>query len=133
MRYMLIILGDESQFASLSDEERAANGARWADYTQELVASGKFVSGDGLQSVTTATTLRVENGERILTDGPFAETKEALGGFYLIEARDLDEAIETAAKIPAAKEGSIEVRPIWELPAEYAMAEAAAAEAGAAR
>jgi hypothetical protein len=114
MRYMLIILGDESQFASLSDEERAANGARWADYTKELMDSGKFVSGDGLQSVTTATTLRVENGERVLTDGPFAETKEQIGGFYVIEAKDLDEAIDWAAKLPHAENGTTEIRPVME-------------------
>jgi hypothetical protein len=114
MRYMLIILGDESQFASLSDEERAANGARWADYTKELVDAGAFVSGDGLQSVTTATTLRVENGERVLTDGPFAETKEQIGGFYVIECRDLDEAIDWAAKLPHAENGTTEIRPVME-------------------
>ena len=112
MRYMLIILGDESQFASLSDEERAANGARWADYTKELVDSGTFVSGEGLQSVTTATTLRVENGERVLTDGPFAETKEQIGGFYVIECKDLDEAIDWAAKLPHAEHGTTEIRPV---------------------
>ena len=112
MRYMLIILGDESRWGTLTDEERAANGAAWADYTQTLVDSGKFVSGDGLQSVTTATTLRVENGERVLTDGPFAETKEQLGGFYLLDCKDLDEAIGYAAKIPGAQSGCIEVRPV---------------------
>ena len=114
MRYMLIILGDESQFASLSDEERAANGARWADYTKELVDSGTFVSGEGLQSVTTATTLHVENGERVLTDGPFAETKEQIGGFYVIECKDLDEAIDWAAKLPHAEHGTTEIRPVME-------------------
>jgi len=88
--------------------------------------------GAQLEPPSTATTVRVENGDTLTTDGPFAETKEALGGFYLIEARDLDEAIETAAKIPAAREGSIEVRPIWELPADYAMAASGANEAGAA-
>ena len=114
MRYMLMILGDESRFASLSDEERAANGAAWADYTKELVDSGAFVSGEGLQSVTTATTLRVENGERVLTDGPFAETKEQVGGFYVIECKDLDEAIDWAAKLPHAENGTTEIRPVLE-------------------
>jgi hypothetical protein len=114
MRYMLIILGDESQYANLSAEEQAANGARWADYTKELVDSGAFVSGDGLQSVTTATTLRVENGERVLTDGPFAETKEQIGGFYVIECKDLDEAIDWAAKLPHAENGTTEIRPVME-------------------
>ena len=115
MRYMLIILGDESKYANRSDEERAEAGARWADYTQALVDAGAFVSGEGLQSVTTATTLRVENGERMLTDGPFAETKEQIGGYYVVDCNDLDEAIEVASKIPGAQHGSIEVRPIWEM------------------
>jgi hypothetical protein len=114
MRYMLIIVGDESQYANLSDEEQAANGARWADYTKELVDAGAFVSGDGLQSATTATTLRVEGGERVLTDGPFVETKEQIGGFYVIECKDLDEAIDWAAKLPHAEQGVTEIRPVME-------------------
>jgi hypothetical protein len=114
MRYMLIILGDESQWATLSDEERAANGAAWADCTQALIEAGKFVSGEGLQSVTTATTLRVENGERVLTDGPFAVTKEQIGGFYVIVCKDLDEALDWAAKLPHAEGGTTEIRPVME-------------------
>jgi hypothetical protein len=114
MRYMLIILGDESKYANRPDEERTEAGARWADYTQALVDAGAFVSGEGLQSVTTATTLRVENGERMLTDGPFAETKEQIGGFYVIECKDLDEAIDWAAKLPHAENGTTEIRPVLE-------------------
>jgi hypothetical protein len=114
MRYMLIILGDESRLASLSDEERAANGAAWADCTQAMIDAGKFVSGEGLQSVTTATTLRVEDGERVLTDGPFAETKEQIGGFYVIDCKDLDEALDWAAKLPHAQGGTTEIRPVME-------------------
>jgi len=114
MRYMLIILGDESRWGTLTDEERAANGAAWADYTQTLVDSGKFVSGEGLQSVTTATTLHIENGERVLTDGPFAETKEQIGGFYVIDCKDLDEVLDLAAKMPHAEGGTTEIRPVME-------------------
>ena len=114
MRYMLIILGDESRWGTLTDEERAANGAAWADYTQRLMDSGKFVSGEGLQSVTTATTLHIENGERVLTDGPFAETKEQIGGFYVIDSKDLDEALDWAAKMPHAEGGTTEIRPVME-------------------
>jgi len=114
MRYMLIILGDESRWGTLTDEERAANGAPWADYTQRLMDSGKFVSGEGLQSVTTATTLHIENGERVLTDGPFAETKEQIGGFYVIDCKDLDEALDLAAKMPHAEGGTTEIRPVME-------------------
>ena len=132
MRYLLLIYGQELEEAP-PDDVAAASHAAYAAFSADVKARGLFLAGEALTPTSTATTVRVVNGETVTTDGPFAETKEALGGFYLIEARDLDEAIETAAKIPAAREGSIEVRPIWELPPEYAMAEAAAArEAGAA-
>ena len=115
MRYMLLIVGDESQYANMSEEEQAASSGAWADYTKALSDAGAFVSGDGLQSSTTATTLRVEGGERILTDGPFVETKETIGGFYVIECKDLDEAIDWAAKLPHAARGGItEIRPVME-------------------
>ena len=131
MRYLLLIYGQELEEAP-PDDVAAASHAAYATFTADIKARGLFQAGEALSPTSTATTVRVVNGETVTTDGPFAETKEALGGFYLIEARDLDEAIETAAKIPAAAEGSIEVRPIWELPPEYAMAEAAAAGAGGA-
>jgi hypothetical protein len=132
MRYLLLIYTPESDTPP-PDDVAAASHAAYATFTADIKARGLFLGGEALTPTATATTVRVADGQTLTTDGPFAETKEALGGYYLIEARDLDEAIETAAKIPAAKEGSIEVRPIWELPAEYAMAEAAAAEAGVAR
>jgi hypothetical protein len=131
MRYLLLIYTAESD-EQPSEEVANASHAAYGAFTADVRARGILQAGEALTPTSTATTVRVIDGETVTTDGPFAETKEALGGFYLIEARDLDEAIETAAKIPAAKEGSIEVRPIWELPAEYAMAEAAAAGAGAA-
>ena len=112
MKYMLAIVGDESRFADMSEEDLRAQMARWSEYTQELVRAGAFVSGEGLQTSSTATTLRVEDGERLLTDGPFAETKEQLGGFYLLDCKDLDEAIGYAAKIPGAQSGCVEVRPV---------------------
>src|SRR5882672_834414 len=130
MRYLLLIYTAESDVPP-PDELVAASHAAYATFTADIKARGLFEAGEALTPTSTATTVRIVDGQVLATDGPFAETKEALGGFYLIEARDLDEAIETAAKIPAAKEGSIEVRPIWELPPEYAMAEAAAREAGA--
>jgi hypothetical protein len=129
MRYLLLIYTEESTEPRADDVE-AASHAAYAAFTSDVKARGLFQAGEALTPTSTATTVRVRDGETVTTDGPFAETKEALGGFYLIEARDLDEAIDTAAKIPAAAEGSIEVRPIWELPADYAMA--AASEAGAA-
>ena len=119
MRYMLLIIGDESQYDGRSDEERAAALGRWDEYTKELVEAGAFVAGDGLQSSTTATTLRVENGERVLTDGPFAETKEQVGGFYTIECKDLDEAIDWAAKMPSAEGGITEIRPVMDYGPAY--------------
>ena len=81
-------------------------------YTQMLKDTGRYLGGEALEPVTTATTIRVQDGKRITTDGPFAETKEALGGFYLIEAKDLDEALDVAAQCPGAQFGSIEVRPV---------------------
>jgi hypothetical protein len=114
MKYMLAIVGDESRFADMSEEDLRAQMARWSEYTQELVRAGAFVSGEGLQTSSTATTLRVEDGERLLTDGPFAETKEQLGGFYVIECRDLDEAIDWAAKLPSAEGGITEIRPVMD-------------------
>jgi hypothetical protein len=131
MRYLLLIYAAESD-AAVPDDVAAASHAAYGAFTADIKARGLFQAGEALTPTSTATTVRITGGEVVATDGPFAETKEALGGFYLIEARDLDEAIETAAKIPAAKEGSIEVRPIWELPPEYAMAEATAARSGAA-
>jgi hypothetical protein len=116
MRYALLIYTAEPTEAPPEEamkEEMAAYDA----FSREVTERGAFMGGEALQGTQTATTVQVRNGQTITTDGPFAETKEALGGFYLVEARDLDEAIKIAAMIPGAKHGSIEVRPIWELPA----------------
>jgi hypothetical protein len=129
MRYLLLIYTQETDEQPPEDVANASHAA-YAAFTADVKARGLFQAGEALAPTSTATTVRLVDGEVIATDGPFAETKEALGGFYLIEARDLDEAIEIAAKIPAAAFGSIEVRPIWELPAEYAMAGASEAGAG---
>jgi hypothetical protein len=131
MRYLLLIYTAESDEQPPEDIANASHAA-YAAFTADVRGRGLLEAGEALSPTSTATTVRVVDGQIVATDGPFAETKEALGGFYLITARDLDEAIEIAAKIPAAAFGSIEVRPIWELPAEYAMAETAAAGAGAA-
>jgi hypothetical protein len=112
MQYMLLIYGDESTWQGRSDEERGQVMQAYGAFTQELQQSGAMVAGDALQPTQTATTVRVQNDETLTTDGPFAETKEQLGGYYLIEAESLDDAIEWAAKIPAAREGSVEVRPV---------------------
>ncbi len=110
MKYLCLVYGDEALMAEMDDRECMA-------CVQDLSASGHFLAGQALQPVTSATTLRIRNGKVAITDGPFAETKEQLAGFYLLEARDLNEALDKAAKIPPARIGSIEVRPIRELQA----------------
>src|ERR671921_291288 len=112
MRYMLSIYVDESAFADATPEERAAMTAGYAEYTEQAEAAGVLRGGDGLQPSSTATTVRVRDGEPLLTDGPFAETREQLGGFYLVDCGDLDEAVAWAAKIPGAQWGVVEVRPV---------------------
>ena len=129
MRYLLLIYSPESD-AVVPDDVAAASHAAYGAFTADVRARGLFRAGEALTPTSTATTVRVVDGQTVTTDGPFAETKEALGGFYLIEARDLDEAIETAAKIPVGGAGCVEVRPIWELPAQYAMAAAGGVGAG---
>jgi hypothetical protein len=121
MRYAILIYDPETANPPSAppppDIEQAVRN-EWGAYTEMLRERGHFLAGEALQPVTAATTVRITDGETITTDGPFAETKEALGGFYMIEARDLDEALELAARCPGARYGSIEVRPIWELPSD---------------
>jgi hypothetical protein len=116
MRYMLLIYGDEQAQAGMSEADGAAQYEAYNTFTKDIVDRGLMQGGDALQPTSTATTVRVRNDETLTTDGPFAETKEQLGGFYIVDCKDLDEAIETAAKIPGARDGSIEVRPIMEYP-----------------
>lgn len=117
MKYLLLIYSDEVQDAQATPEQmETMMGAYWA-FTKELREAGKNLGGEALQPTTTATTVRVRDSKTVTTDGPFAETKEQLGGFYMIEADNLDEAISWAAKIPGAQVGSIEVRPIMEFEA----------------
>jgi hypothetical protein len=98
-----------------SPEELAAEMPRWSEYTQSLKDAGLFVGGDPLQGPDVATTVRVRDGETQITDGPFAETKEVLGGYYLIDAPDLDTVLDHAARMPNVHYGSVEVRPIWDM------------------
>ena len=95
--------------------DRKQMTAEYGTFTQSIVESGHFKAGDGLQPSTTATTVRVRDGKMLTTDGPFAETREALGGYFLVEARDLDDALAIAARIPGARRGTVEVRPVVEL------------------
>ena len=118
MKYLLLVNGDESSWQARSDEERTAAMAEYERFGEDLRSSGAYVDSARLSPTTTATTVRVRGGETLTTDGPFAETKEQLGGFYLIDVETLDEALAWAARIPAARDGSIEVRPLWPVPAE---------------
>jgi hypothetical protein len=115
MRYAILIYDTETANPSPEPPDPAVWGEIMGDYngyTQMLKDTGRYLGGEALEPVTTATTVRVLDGKRVTTDGPFAETKEALGGFYLVEAKDLDEALDLAAQCPGAKVGSIEVRPV---------------------
>ena len=114
MRYLCLIYDEEKKLATLSKGESDAFMGEYFAFTDGIKASGHYRAGEALQPVETATTVRVRNGKVGTTDGPFAETKEQLGGFYLIEARDLNDAVQVAAKIPSARLGSVEVRPIVE-------------------
>jgi hypothetical protein len=112
MKFIALIYNDESRYSEATPEETAATFQAHGEFGQAAGEAGVMGGGDGLQPTTTATTLRVRDGERMLTDGPYAETKEQLGGFYALECKDLDEALEWAARIPEAKTGFIEVRPV---------------------
>jgi hypothetical protein len=113
MQYLLLIYENEAEGAARDAAAMSAMMTEYGAFTQGIIQSGNFKAGDALQKTTTATTVRVRGGKTLTTDGPFAETREQLGGYYLIEAKDLDEATGIAARIPAAKSGSIEVRPIF--------------------
>src|SRR3954454_17289558 len=112
VKYMAIIFNDEAQYANATPEDIGAIFAAHGEFGEAAGKAGVLLGGDGLQPTATATTVRVRDGERLLTDGPYAETKEQLGGFYLLECKDLDEALAWAARIPEAKTGAIEVRPV---------------------
>jgi hypothetical protein len=129
MKYLLTIYGDESRFEQASPEEMKATLAAYGAFGEEIEKAGVHLGGEGLQPSSTATTVSVRDGEKVVTDGPFAETKEQLGGFYLLECKDLDEAVEWAAKIPGAQSGSVEVRPVMDYEAMAAGDPQAAAEA----
>lgn len=113
MKYMLLVYLDEK---ALSDEEREHCYVESAQLTQSLNSKGQYVIASPLHSVATATSVRLREGKRLVTDGPFAETREQLGGFYMVEVEDLDEAIRVAERIPVARVGTIEIRPVQEIP-----------------
>ena len=112
MQYLLMVYLNEAEFGKMDAAARKNLTAEYGAFTQSIVQSGHFKAGDGLQPTSTATTVRVRDGKALTTDGPFAETREQLAGYYLIEAKDLDTALAIAARIPGAKTGSVEVRPV---------------------
>ncbi len=115
MKYMLLIYDAESVWETMSEADRGAVFAEYGKFTNEIVEAGKFVAGAPLKPIATATSVRVRDGESFVTDGPFAETHEQLGGYYIVDAVDLDEALSIAARIPSARFGTIEVRPVMEM------------------
>ena len=115
MRYLMLICVEENSIEAFSPDEGNAMLAEYGVFMEEMGKRGVLQGGERLHPTTDATTVRVRNGETVASDGPFAETKEQIGGYFVVDAKDLDEAIEIAAKIPGAKFGSIEVRPIWEM------------------
>jgi hypothetical protein len=112
MQYLLMIYQNEAESGKMDAAARKNVTAEYGAFTQSIIQSGHFKAGDGLQPTSTATTVRVRDGKTLTTDGPFAETREQLAGYYLVEAKDLDTALAIAARIPGAKKGSIEVRPV---------------------
>ena len=112
MQYLLLIYRNEAELGRMTADDRKKMTAEYGTFTQSIIQSGHFKAGDGLQPTTTATSVRVRDGKTMTTDGPFAETREQLGGYYLVEAKDLDTALGLAARIPGAKTGTIEVRPV---------------------
>ncbi len=115
MKYMLLICEEEQGWMNLGETELQQIMAEYRQFTQQIKSSGQYLDGAQLQPTSAATSVRLRNGRRMVTDGPFAETREQLGGYYLIDAKDLDEAIALAARIPAARTGTVEVRPLMEV------------------
>jgi hypothetical protein len=115
MRYMLLVYEREGDWAAMSEADQKKAYGEYMTLTEDMKTNQQYVSGAPLQPVATATTVRIRDGKPLSTDGPFAETREQLGGYYLINAKDLDEAIGLARRIPAARNGSIEVRPVMEM------------------
>ncbi len=129
MKYVLLIYDNEKVWQTMSPDESGAMMNEYFAFTRDIQDRGQYRAGEALQPIATATTIRVRDGKLQTTDGPFAETREQLGGFYLVDAENLDEAIAIAARIPSARTGSIEVRPVVVFDAQGAPAEAAASEA----
>jgi len=129
VKFLLLLYGDETKWAEASPEEVQRIMDAYEVFSREVVDAGAFVAGEGLDLTSAAKTLRVRDGQELLTDGPFAETREQLGGFYVLDCKDIDEALGWAAKIPDVTEGCVEVRPVM----DYEAAGAEAPDSGQAR
>lgn len=114
MKYMLLLYASETEAPDFAPEELQAIGKEWQTLRKEMKAAGVLLANDGLASITTATTVRIREGKALTVDGPFAETHEHLGGFLVLNCQDLDEAIQWAIKVPHARYGSVEIRPLWD-------------------
>jgi hypothetical protein len=114
MKYLLLICGEENAWATMADGDRQQLMADFRQFTRDIQDNGQYVSGSQLQPSTAATSVRVRDGKRLVTDGPFAETREQLGGYYIVDVKHLDEAIALAARIPSVRTGTVEVRPLIE-------------------
>jgi hypothetical protein len=115
VKYILLIYSKETDWTGLSQKEKGEMYQQYTSFTDSIKKSGHYIAGDGLEPTATATTVRVRNGKPVTTDGPFAETREQLGGYYMVEAKDLDEAADIATRIPGASYGSVEVRPVMQM------------------
>ena len=115
MQYLLLLYVNEKKFEEIPEAEKGPRLAEYTKFHKDMTESGKLLGSGRLQSVTTATTLRMADGKLQMTDGPYAEAREQLGGYFLIEAKDLDEAAKIAAKCPTVKHGAVEIRPIWKM------------------
>jgi hypothetical protein len=114
MKYLLLIYDREQDWKNMSEAEQGAIYAEYMKFSQDIKDSGNYITGAQLHPVDSATSVRIRNNEQLVTDGPFAETHEQLGGYYLVEAKDLDEATALAARIPSARFGTVEIRPLVE-------------------
>jgi hypothetical protein len=115
MKYLLLIYDREADWEAISEADQGKIFQEYGQYTSDIKKSGHHLAGEALQPISTATTVRVKNGKTVTTDGPFAETREQLGGFFLIDAEDLDQALAIAEQIPMAQRGTVEVRPVMEV------------------
>jgi len=115
MRYLLMICNDEKAYEALGPEEAQTNLAAYGAWAEEMGKRNVLLGGERLRPTTDATTVQVRDGDVLTSDGPFAETKEQIGGYFLVDCKDLDEAVDVASKLPGARHGTIEVRPIWEM------------------